>query len=81
MLDPLAVADWASWRGAGVAVAATARIAGDDHPADTTTRFARVVTVTQQPSDRSPPRELAVYITATRTSPAAPWLVDRINAS
>lgn len=84
VLAPVTGATWARWMTEGITVTADAHATGDDHPSDTATAAYRVMAVRQQityPDGRpaEPPRDLAVYMAATRTGPHAPWRVSLIS--
>ncbi|WP_068027340.1 hypothetical protein [Nocardia mexicana] len=76
---PITGALWQQWTTSGTTVTATARVTGDDHPADTATTSARVLTVTARPSDGGTPLHFTVYTHATRPNPAAGWQLSGLE--
>ncbi len=83
------VATWQQWVQSRAIVAASAVVAPDDHPPDTDTHHARVVTVTQsvhpQPGGtntsrppESQPAPIVLYMAAARSNPADGWAVTMI---
>jgi len=68
---------WQRWHDVNATVTATARIASDDHPPDTTDRHQRVVIVTQHilAPNPEPDSTVTVYMTATRAGPQTGWQV------
>ncbi|MBF6331816.1 hypothetical protein [Nocardia transvalensis] len=79
VLVPITGTMWAQWASAGTTITATARVTGDDHPPDTGTRAARVLDVTQQPSDNTPPIRFALYVEAERPNEAAGWRISAME--
>lgn len=82
-LAPVTPDMWEHWRDQHVTVTAIARTAADDHPADTATRAARVVTVSMQPSDNTPVLRLVVFAVADRTHgrAGAGWLLSDVQVA
>jgi hypothetical protein len=70
---PVSATQWRQWRTDAVTVTAVARVASDDHPADTATSASRVLAVELEPSGQSR-IGLVVYGHATRTSAGSAWL-------
>ncbi|MFB8004885.1 hypothetical protein [Nocardia sp. NPDC056000] len=79
VLAPITSAHWQRWRESGVVVTATARLADDDHPADTDRDVARVASVALHPSDGAEPLLLTVYVRATRPSSSARWRMSALE--
>ncbi|MCM6774426.1 hypothetical protein NDR87_14190 [Nocardia sp. CDC159] len=79
VLAPITGAMWARWASAGTTVTAVARVTADDHPPDTGTRTARVLGVTQTPSDHTPANRFAVYVEAERANNVAGWRVSALE--
>jgi hypothetical protein len=82
-LAPVTPDIWDRWRDQHVTVTATARATADDHPADTASRAARVVTVSMQPSDSTPALKLVVFAVAHRaqTSNGGRWLLSNVQVA
>lgn len=82
-LAPVTPGMWDQWRDQHVTVTATARVTADDHPADTASRAARVVTVSMQPSDNTPAIRLVVFAVAHRaqTSAGVRWLLSNAQVA
>ncbi|MFF0458418.1 hypothetical protein [Nocardia africana] len=82
-LAPVTPDMWQHWRGQHVTVTATARVTADDHPPDTASRAARVVTVSMQPSDTTPALRLVVFAVAhrTQTSAGGRWLLANVQVA
>ncbi|NKY43592.1 hypothetical protein [Nocardia cerradoensis] len=82
-LAPVTADMWARWRDQDIAVTATARATADDHPADTASRAARVVTVNMQPSYSTPALRLVVFAVAhrTKTSAGVRWLLSNVQVA
>ncbi|MGS2807705.1 MULTISPECIES: hypothetical protein [Nocardia] len=77
---PVTTAVWQQWRTDRVRVATTARVLADDHPPDTATQVARVVTIDID-APVSDPSAFAVYATATRDSVEMPWLLSGLQVT
>ncbi|WP_051025358.1 hypothetical protein [Nocardia aobensis] len=82
-LAPVTPDMWQHWRDQHVTITATARVTADDHPPDTTSRAARVVTVSMQPSDTTPALRLVVFALAhrTQTSAGVRWLLANVQVA
>lgn len=82
-LAPVTPDMWDGWRDQHVTVTATASTTADDHPADTASRAARVVTVNLQPSDNTPALRLVVFAVAhrTQTSAGVRWLLSNVQVA
>ncbi|MCC3318312.1 hypothetical protein [Nocardia africana] len=82
-LVPVTADMWERWRDLHVTVTATARPTADDHPADTASRAARVVTVSMHPSDSTPALRLVVFAVAhrTQTGNGARWLLSNVQVA
>ncbi|WP_094028364.1 hypothetical protein [Nocardia cerradoensis] len=83
VLAPVTPDMWDRWRDQHVTVTATARATADDHPPDTASRAARVVTVSMQPSDSTPAPRLVVFAVAHRTPTGngARWLLSKVQVA
>ncbi|MEU6190811.1 hypothetical protein [Nocardia sp. NPDC047038] len=77
---PVTTAVWQQWRTDRVQVATTARVLADDHPPDTATQVARVVTIDID-APVSDPTAFAVYATATRDSVETQWLLSELQVT
>jgi len=82
-LAPVTGNTWEQWKAERATVSADAAIGSDDHPADTDTAIARVVSVTQTVHDAAgdPVSQLptmAVYTTVTRTGQGG-WAVSGVS--
>ncbi|WP_181063667.1 hypothetical protein [Nocardia nova] len=81
-------ATWHQWQEQNAVITATAAIAADDHPSDTPTSHARVLTITQtvhaappddtRTTDIAPPRPITVYAVAGRTGSTARWQITKL---
>jgi len=82
-LAPVTPDMWGHWRDQHITVTASARATADDHPADTAARAARVVTVSMQPSDGTPPLRLVVFAVAhyTQTDEGVRWLLSNVQVA
>ncbi|PPI93951.1 hypothetical protein C5F51_14380 [Nocardia nova] len=82
-LAPVTPDMWGHWRDQHITVTASARATADDHPADTAARAARVVTVSMQPSDGTPPLRLVVFAVAhyTQTDEGVRWLLSNVHVA
>ncbi|WP_063014238.1 hypothetical protein [Nocardia kruczakiae] len=82
-LAPVTPDMWGRWRDQHITVTATAHATADDHPADTASRAARVVTVSMQPSDSTPALKLVVFAVAHRaqTGDGARWLLSNVQVA
>ncbi|ATL72479.1 hypothetical protein [Nocardia terpenica] len=73
---------WARWRADKAVVSATARVTGDDHPADTPTSRQRVVAIAQHVTDPAAPSEpdrmLVAYMIVTRQTGTDRWRVSMV---
>lgn len=69
---PATTADWQRWRRDGVPVGVAAFVRADDHPPDSATRIARVISVDLQTPEPDPP-VFAVFATATRERAGSGW--------
>jgi len=79
VLAPVTAAMWQQWAQRGVSVTAVVQATADDHPPDTATSAARVLAVTEQPGDASPPIAFTVYARAGRTDPATGWRITGLE--
>ncbi|WP_067891601.1 hypothetical protein [Nocardia vaccinii] len=79
LLVPITPVMWQQWAARAVTVTASARVTGDEHPPDTTTSVARVLAVTQRPSDNSPSIQFAVYARAGRSGPGTAWRITQLE--
>lgn len=79
VLAPITPVMWQRWAEHGVTVTASVRVTGDEHPPDTATDAARVLAVTQRPSDNSPPIEFTVYARAGRSGPGKAWRITQLE--
>ncbi|WP_051194505.1 hypothetical protein [Nocardia jiangxiensis] len=79
VLAPITPRMWQRWADGGVIVTAGVQVTGDDHPPDTATSGARVLAVTQRPSDNSPPIELIVYARTQRADPVSGWRITQLE--
>ncbi|MBF6176044.1 hypothetical protein [Nocardia blacklockiae] len=78
-LAPVTAMLWQQWAAAGVTVTATARVTGDDHPADSATRAARVVAVALVPDDHGASLPLTLYTHLRRPNAAAAWRISALE--
>ncbi|MBY8862032.1 hypothetical protein K7711_36535 [Nocardia sp. CA2R105] len=79
VLPPITARVWQHWAEGGIAIVATVRVGADDHPPDTAVNAARVLQVTQQPSDASPAIEFPTYVRAQRDSAAGAWRITALE--
>jgi hypothetical protein len=77
---PVTAEQWQQWRATATTITTTARVTGDDHPADTATTAQRVLVVELQPTGQ-PPIRWAVYAHATRTTAGSAWLVSGLEVT
>ncbi|MET7772081.1 hypothetical protein [Nocardia sp. NPDC005366] len=71
---------WQQWRHDRVPVVTTVRVRPDDHPPDTATQVARVVSVDID-APVSDPGAFAVYATATRIGTGTGWRLSGVQVS
>lgn len=76
--SPVTTAVWQRWRSERVPVVTTARVLPDDHPPDTGTRVARVVSV-DIAAPVADPEVFAVYATATRAGSSMAWRLSGLQ--
>ncbi|MFF3224090.1 hypothetical protein ACFYV7_14960 [Nocardia suismassiliense] len=69
---PVSAPQWQQWRRDGIEITTLVRLTEDDHPPDTPTTAARVLSVQLHPAE-PPSIELAVYARAHRTTTTAAW--------
>ena len=79
VLAPITPEMWRQWASAGVVVTAGVQVSGDDHPPDTGMSVARVLAVTQRPSDTSPAIEFTVYARTQRADPVSAWRITQLE--
>ncbi|MGF6885947.1 hypothetical protein ABIA39_007540 [Nocardia sp. GAS34] len=79
VLAPITSATWQQWAVRDVTVTAEVQATRDDHPADTALTAARVLAVTQHPSDTSAPIAFTVYARAGRPNPLAAWRITGLE--
>ena len=81
-------ATWHQWHEQNAVITATTAIAADDHPSDTPTSHARVLTITQTvhtappddtgSTDSASPTPITVYAVAGRTGSTARWQITKL---
>ncbi|MFE9575303.1 hypothetical protein ACFYO1_02870 [Nocardia sp. NPDC006044] len=69
---PISAQQWQHWRRDRIEIATLVRLTRDDHPPDTPTTTARVLSVELRPGDQ-PPIGFTVYARAARTTTTAAW--------
>ncbi|WP_216917775.1 hypothetical protein [Nocardia noduli] len=78
--SPVTPAVWQQWRRERVPVVTTVGVRPDDHPPDTGTRVARVVSVDID-APVSDPDAFAVYATATRAGVTTAWRLSGLQVT
>ncbi|MFD3706159.1 hypothetical protein ACFWUP_23720 [Nocardia sp. NPDC058658] len=78
VLSPVTIVDWNSWVKRGVTMRSEVAITGDDHPPDTATTTARVLSVRLAPANMTP-IVFAVYSRAVRVSAESAWLITDLR--
>ncbi|MBB5916861.1 hypothetical protein BJY24_005773 [Nocardia transvalensis] len=81
VLAPVTAEVWQQWAAAGVTVATAVEVTDEDHPPDTGTHAARVLTVTLEPGDLGAPIRLVVRARAVRATPGAGWRLSALEVS
>lgn len=79
VLVPITPVMWRQWTAHAVTVTAGVRVTTDEHPPDTATSVARVLAVTQRPSDNTPAVEFTVYARAGRSDPGRAWRITDLE--
>ncbi|MGY2087905.1 MULTISPECIES: hypothetical protein [Nocardia] len=77
---PVTAAQWQQWRATATTITTTARVTGDDHPADTATTAHRVLAVELQPTGQ-PPIRWTVYARVTRATDRSGWLLSGLEVA
>lgn len=75
---PVSATQWQQWRADATALAVSARVTSDDHPADTPKTASRVLAVELEARNQ-PPIRWAVYAHATRTTAGSAWLLSGLE--
>ncbi|WP_107657522.1 hypothetical protein [Nocardia suismassiliense] len=75
---PVGSDQWQQWRRDGIEITTLVRLTRDDHPPDTPTAAARVLSVQIRPADQ-PSIGFAVYARAHRTTTTAAWLLAALE--
>ncbi|MFR9769365.1 hypothetical protein [Nocardia sp. SC052] len=78
--SPVNAEQWQQWRATATTITTTARVTGDDHPADTATTAHRVLAIELQPTGQ-PPIRWTVYARTTRTTDRSGWLLSGLEVA